>query len=163
VSTRVYVPVTAARLREVVTSDGVGPAPFLAFAVTDRLRTAWADASEEEWEYAASATAAQASLGLLTDADPPRRLVLALDVGTVTPVEGDDPTVVEVEQVVPFRRVAAVLADAEDAQDTVTAAREAWAAAEAGDADAEATVERCLDHELGWWATQEIGDLLDVL
>ena len=162
-STRVYVPTSAALLRQVVTSDGVGPAPFVAHAVTDRLRTAWADASDEEWEYAASATGAQASLGLLTEADAPRRLVLALDVATVTPVDGDDPTMVEVAQAVPFRRIAAVLADDADAEDAVAAARDAFLAAEQGDDAAERVVERCLDHELGWWATQEIGHLLEVL
>ena len=33
--------------------------------------------------------------------------------------------------------------------------------APAGDEAALATVERCLDHELGWFATQEIGDLVE--
>ena len=162
-STRVYVPATATLLRSVVTESGVGPAPFFAHAVTDGLRAALADSGEEEWEYAASATAAQAALGLLLEEDAPRRVVLAVDVDSVRPVEGDDVTLVQVDEVAPFRRVAAVLVDTEDAEDAVAAARDAWTAAEAGDPEAEQLVERCLDHELGWWATQEIGDLLDAL
>ena len=160
-STRVYVPATATLLRGIVTEDGIGPAPFVAHAVTDRLRAEMPDGGDEEWEYAASASAAQSSLGLLLDEDQPRRVVVAVDAGTVLPVEGDDPTLVSVEEVVPFRRIAAVLVDDEDAEGVVAAARAAWEAAEAGDADAEVVVERCLDHELGWWATQEVGDLLD--
>jgi hypothetical protein len=158
---RVYVPATATLLRGIVTEDGIGPAPFAAHAVTDRLRAAMPDGAEEEWEYAASASAAQSSVGLLLEEDRPRRVVVAVDAGTVLPVEGDDPTLVSVEEVVPFRRIAAVLVDDEDAEGAVAAARDAWEAAEAGDEDAGTVVERCLDHDLGWWATQEVGDLLE--
>jgi len=64
---------------------------------------------------------------------------------------------VEVDEVVPFRLVGAVLADAADAEGHVAAARDALAA---GATDADRLADRCLDHELGWWAAQEIGDLL---
>ena len=40
----------------------------------------WPEADEEEWEYAALMAAADDSAGLLTDEDPPRRVVLAADV-----------------------------------------------------------------------------------
>lgn len=159
-SIRVYVPSTPTRLKAIVAADGVGPAPFLAHAVTDGLRAALADAGDEDWEYAASTTAAQSSLALLTDAEPARRVVLALDVAQVRPVGGDDVTLVEVDQPAPFRRIAAVLADDDGADAAVAAAREAWAQAEAEAPDAVELVERCLDHDLGWYATQEIGDLL---
>ena len=56
-----------------------------------------------------------------------------------------------------MRHVAAVLADTEDAEDDVTAARDAILERSA---EAEELAERCLTHELAWWATQEIGDLL---
>ena len=156
-STRVYVPSTLGRLRAVVTADGLGPAPFVGHAVTPAVREELADLGEEEWEYAASTAAAQSSLVMLHDDDPARRVVIAVDVPSARPAGTEDPTVVEVDEVVPFRLVGAVLADAADAEDRVAAARDALVA---GDADADRLAERCLDHELGWWAAQEIGDLL---
>jgi hypothetical protein len=156
---RVYVPTTLAGLRDVVRSEGVGPAPFLAHAVTDAVRGELADAGEEDWEYAASSAAALASVGLIGEGEPARRVVLAVDVPGVRRVEVEDPTTVEVDTVVPFRWFAAVLADSADAEDTVAAARRAEAA---GSPKAPELLERCLDHELGWWATQEISELLGV-
>jgi hypothetical protein len=50
------------------------------------------------------------------------------------------------------------LADAPDAEGDVGAARDAVAARTA---EVERLLERCLDHELGWWAAQEIGVLLE--
>jgi hypothetical protein len=157
---RVYVPCTIPLLRDVVASGGVGPAPLLAHAVTDALRAAYSEGGEEEWEYAASTAAAQASLGLLHDGDVMRRVVLAVDVPAVRPADGADPTLVQVDEVVPFRRLAAVLADDEDAESTVAHAASAWRAA-GEDPEADAVVERCLDHELGWYAAQEVAALLD--
>ncbi len=154
---RVYVPTSMAGLRDVVQSDGVGPGPFPAHAVTDALRAELPDAAEEDWEYAASSAAALASVGLLRDDEPARRVVLAVDVPGARRVDVEDLTTVEVDEVVPFRRIAAVLADSEDAEDAVSAARDAE---HAHSPDAERLLERCLDHELGWWATQEISDLL---
>jgi hypothetical protein len=156
-TTRVYVPSTLGRLRAIVTADGIGPAPFVGHAVTPVVREELADLGEEEWEYAASTAAAQSSLALLHDDEPARRVVVAVDVPSVRLAGTEDPTVVEVDDVVPFRLVGAVLADAADAEEHVAAARDALAA---GAPDAHRLVERCLDHELGWWAAQEIGDLL---
>ncbi len=154
-STRVYVPTTLTRLRAVVTADGIGPAPFVGHAVTPGVREGLPDVGEEEWEYAASTAAAQSSLAMLEDDEPARRVVIAVDVPSARPAGTADPTVVEVDDVVPFRRVGAVLADAAEAEPDVAAARDA-----VGTPDAEDLAERCLDHELGWWAAQEIGDLL---
>lgn len=158
--TRVYVATSWRGLRGLVTADGLGPAPFFGHAVTDALRAAYPEGGEEEWEYAATAAAARTCVGLLDDEDPPRRVVVAVDADTVTPARDDDPTLVEVGEVVPFRRVAAVLVDTDDAAGDVAAARRAWPAATAGDPDAEAVLDRCLDHELAWYAVQEVGDLL---
>ena len=158
--TRVYVPSTLTLLRDIVLADGIGPAPFLAHAVTPELRRAYPDGGEEEWEYAASAAAARSALALLVEGDPARRVVVAVDVAGVVPVDDDDPTLVTVDEVVPFRRIAAVLVDDEDAAADVSAAVAAGPDAERGDAEAAAVVERCLDHELGWYATQEIGGLV---
>jgi hypothetical protein len=159
-STRVFVPTSMSGLRGFIVSDGIGPAPFYAHAVTDELRAAYADGGEEEWEYAALAAAARTSLGLIGEGDPARRVVVAVDAGTVIPAQDEDPTVVEVGEVIPYRRIAAVLVDPADARDVVAAAAAAWAEAEAGDPAAEQVVDRCLDLDLAWYATQEIGDLL---
>lgn len=156
-SERVYVPTTLSRLRAVVTAGGIGPAPFVGHAVTPEVREALSDVGEEEWEYAASTAAAQSSLGMLHEDEPARRVVIAVDVPAARPAGTADPTVVEVDEVVPFRLVGAVLADSADAEADVGAAR---AALIAGGEDAERLADRCLDHELGWWASQEIGDLL---
>jgi hypothetical protein len=160
-SVRVYVPCTITLLRGIVTADGLGPPPFTAHAVTDALRAAYVDGAEEEWEYVVSAAAAQTALELLLESDPPRRVVVAVDVATVRPLDDEDPTLVQVDEPVPLRRVAAVLVDDEDAAADVRAAVAGLAAAQGGDPQAVAVVERCLDHELGWYATQEIGALLD--
>ena len=159
-TTRVYVPSSWAGLRDLVAADGIGPAPFLAHAVTDGLRADYPEGGEEEWEYAAAAAASRSSLSLIRDGDPPRRAVVAVDVETVSTPDLEDPTVVEVEEVVPFRMIAAVLVDLDDAATDVRAAAERYADAVEGDPEAEAHVEAALDHELAWYAAQEIGDLL---
>ncbi len=163
-TTRVYVPSTLRRLRQVLSDGRIGPGPFLAHAVTAAVREALPDAAEEDWEYAAATAAAQSSVGLLTDDEPARRVVLAVDVPDVRggqhpeDTESADPTVVEVAEEVPVRRLAAVLADSRDAETLVAAARDA-VSRQAPDADRE--LERCLDLELGWWAAQEADVLLD--
>jgi len=156
---RVYVSTTLRRLAEVMASGGIGPAPFLAHAVTDRLRAELSDGGEEEWEYAAMSAAAQASIGLLSGDEMPRRVVIALDAAGVVPLAGAEASLVEVGGVVRTTTISAVHVDSEDAEDDVRAAAIAWKDAEA----AGETVERCLDHELGWYAVQEIADLLDTL
>ncbi len=159
-STRVYLGSTVALLARHLGEGGVGPAPFRAHAVTPELETAWPEASEEEWEYVALVAAAEDSLALLTHDDVPRRVVLVLDVETVLPGEDSgSATSVEVPDVVPFRLAAAVHVDDAEAAGAVADAR----AALAQGADATAVLERCLDHELGWYATQEVGALLDEL
>jgi uncharacterized protein DUF6912 len=159
-STRVFVATSWAGLRQIVTADGIGPAPFFAHAVTDGLRAAYPEGADEEWEYAALTAAARTALGLISEDGPARRVVVAADAGTVVPAEDADPTVVEVGEVVPYRRIAAVLVDPADAVGTVAEAAARWADAEAGDVEAEQVVDRCLDLDLAWYATQEIGDLL---
>ena len=157
---RVYVPSTLRLLAAMVAAGGVGPPPLPAHAVTEALREAWPEAGEEEWEYVALTAAARDSLGLRTEDDMPRRVVLALDADAVAPTQEGAPTLVEVGEVVPIRRVAAVHVDSPDAAAAVTSARAAWTRAEDGDEAAEAVVEECLDHELGWYAVQEVDALL---
>ncbi len=158
---RVYLPSTLSRLADVVASGAVGAAPLRGHAVTEALRTAWPEGGGEEWEYAAMSSAAQDSVGLLAGTDRPRRVVVVVDGVRVVPVEtDDDPTLVAVPDVVAARTIAAVHVDSVQAEADVAAARDAWVDAAAGDAGASAVVERCLEHELGWFARQEIDDLL---
>ena len=157
---RVYVPSSPTLLSQVVLSGGVGPVPVAGHAVTDELRAGYPEGEEEEWEYAAMTAAAVDSIGLLTEEDPPRRVVIALDAATVLPVEGAEPTLVEVSEAVPLRDVAAVHVDSAEAERDVAAARDCWALAARGEEQATATGERCLEHEQGWYAVQEIGDLV---
>lgn len=159
-STRVYVPSSPSRLRELAVSGGIGPAPVTAHAVTTAVRTALADAGEEEQEYAVLTAAAQDSLALLTDEDPPRRVVVVAEAETVT--EAGEGSLVAVEEVVSLRAVVAVHVDSDDAADDVSAARTAWEGARSGDAEAQGRVDRCEEHELGWFATQEIGSLVEL-
>ncbi len=159
--TRVYVPSTLTRLQEMVVAGGIGPLPVLGHAVTEALRSAYADGDEEDWEYAAMTAAAQDSLGLLTEDDPQRRVVVVIDTETPLSVEQAEHSLVELDEVVPIRAVAAVHLDDEDATADVAAARAAWGDAKNGDPAASAVVERCLDHELGWFAAQELGELLE--
>ncbi len=155
---RVYLPSTLGRLARARAAGELGPAPLRAHGVTAVVRAELADAGEEEWEYAASTAAAQESVALLRGDEPARRVVVALDVpaadhGTETrtrrPSRGAP---------VPWRRVAAVLADAAEAGAAVAASRDALASA--GRRTPRPLLDRCLDHELGWWAVQEVDDLL---
>lgn len=157
--TRVYVPSSTALLRQLLVSGGLGPAPVRAHAVTDAVRTVLPDAGEEEWEYVALTSAAQDSLLLLAEDDRPSRVVVVAEAATVVPVDPEGSSQVDVGEALDLRRVVAVHVDSSDAADDVDAARRALRDT-GGDEAAAAAAERCLDHELGWFATQEIGDLV---
>ncbi|WP_446046960.1 DUF6912 family protein, partial [Streptomyces olivaceus] len=60
----------------------------------------------------------------------------------------------------PLAKAAAVHVDAAEAETDVTAAAGALAAADGGDDDAQFTVGGAEDHELLWYATQEIPNLV---
>ena len=158
---RIYVPATPGLVRQMVSGGELGPARLVGHAVTPALRAGWPDSSEDELEYAAMLAAAQDSIGLLDAEDPARRVVVAVDAdadpGSVT---GSGTTGVTVTGPLPMRAVAAVHVDSPDAESAVAAARSAWPAAEQGDPHALLVVEACLDHELGWYATQEVDDLV---
>jgi hypothetical protein len=164
-SRRVYLPCTPRGLRYVVAAGGVGPAPLLGHAATGTApggSSRAATGEDEESEYAAASAAAQSCLRLLADEEPARRIVLAVDVPTARALHDEaltdsDADLVEVDEVVPWRRVAAVLADSAHAEPAVAAARDAR---RSGSPDAAALAERCLEHELGWWATQEVDVLI---
>ncbi len=153
--TRVYVPATRSSVSRLREHGTLGPAPLTAYAVTDGLRAAVADADDEEWEYLAMSAAALGSVELLAD-DETARVVVAVDVGDVETVVDGEPGEVRLTTEVPLRRVAAVHVDARDAEQAVGAARAARGTAAYDDALA-----ACLDHDLQWYAVQEIDVVLD--
>ena len=149
---RVYLPLTPSLLRRAREQGGFGTPPLPGHAVTPALVDELGDAGshEEECEYAAMNAAGLESLTMLAPDDPPRRVVVAVDVPAWEPRTGDDVSAVTVPTAVPWRRVAAVHVDGPPAEPDVLAARD-------GTADA---LERCLDHDLGWYAVQEVDELL---
>ncbi|WP_067488523.1 DUF6912 family protein [Actinomadura hibisca] len=160
---RVYLPATLPGLAAVHSAREAGPAPLAAHAVTPALREWYAEGDQEELEYVALTAAARDSLRLLA-ADPqapPRRVVLAAEVPDqdVAREHGDDRSLVRITAPVSWKKIASGHVDDEDAEQDVRAAIEALAAADAGDEDAQFTVESAEGHELLWYATQELGDL----
>ena len=166
---RVYLPATLPRLARLWSAGEVGPAPLTGYAVTPALIEWYASGDTEELEYAALTEAARASLRLIA-ADraagaeaPARRVVLAAEVPERT-VDGGadlaDRARVRLSAAVPLAKVASVQVDGPEAEPDVTAALAALPAAAAGDDDAQFVVDGVEDHELLWYATQEIPDLL---
>ncbi|GGZ21690.1 DUF6912 family protein [Streptomyces poonensis] len=166
---RVYVPLTLPGLAEAYKTGELGDGPFVAYAVTPALREWYLSDDIEELEYAALNRAALASLRLLA-VDPGsarRRVVVAADVpdgaAVADPDRGLDPAAlgeVRVSGPVPLAKAAAVHVDADDAEADVSAAAAALGAADQGDDDAQFTVDGAGDHELLWYATQEIPNLV---
>ncbi|MER5212880.1 hypothetical protein ABT063_20455 [Streptomyces sp. NPDC002838] len=166
---RVYVPLTLPGLAEAYRTGELGSGPFIAYAVTPALREWYLSDDIEELEYAALNRAALASLRLLA-ADPGaarRRVVVAVDVpdgaATADPDRALDPAAlgqVRVAGSVALAKAASVHVDSGDAEADVTAAAEALAAADGGDDDAQFVVDGAEDHELLWFATQEIPNLV---
>ncbi|WP_071339272.1 DUF6912 family protein [Streptomyces albidoflavus] len=166
---RVYVPLTLPALAQAHRAGELGPGPLTAYAVTPGLREWYVSDDIEELEYAALTRAAHGSLRLLA-ADPGavrKRVVVAVDIadGAVhaDPDRALDPDAlgeVRLEAAVPLAKAAAVHVDADDAAVDVAKAAEALAAAAGGDADAQFVVDGADDHELLWFATQEIEHLI---
>ncbi|GAA3077147.1 DUF6912 family protein [Streptomyces glomeratus] len=166
---RVYVPLTLSGLAEAYKTGELGAGPVVAYAVTPALREWYLSDDIEELEYAALSRAALASLRLLA-ADPGaprRRVVVAVDVpdgaAVADPDRGLDPSAlgeVRIAGTVPLAKAAAVHVDAADAEADVTEAARVLPAAEDGDDDAQFVLDGAEDHELLWYATQEIPNLL---
>jgi hypothetical protein len=166
---RVYIPTTLAGLAEAYKAGELGPAPLDAYAVTPSLREWYVSDDIEELEYAALTRAAQSSLRLLAVHPdvPRRRVVVAVDVADTAvrhdPDRGLDPAglgEVRLTRAVPLAEAAAVHVDADDAEGDVGVAAAAVGAVDAGDEDAQFTVDGAEDHELLWYATQEIPNLI---
>lgn len=166
---RVYVPATVSMLQTLLDDGELTPVNGTAFALTPALREFYTGGSDEELEYTALLEAARASLRLLSaeldrpDGAPARRAVLAADVEGVQPRPDLDMAVVRVAGPVPLSAIAAVHVDAVEAEDAVRAAAKVVDAADLGDDDAEFILGDAEDHELAWYAPQELPFLLELL
>jgi hypothetical protein len=166
---RVYIPATLPMLTELVADGFLAPRAGTAFAVTPTLREAYAEGDDEELAEVALGEAALASLRLLSavppDGPPLRRAVVVADTpdDTVTLRPDLDDAVVRVRGRIAMDQVAAVYVDNAAAEPAVRAAIEVIDDADLGDEDAELTVGDAQDHDLAWYATQELPFLLDLL
>jgi hypothetical protein len=163
---RVYIPATLQMLQRLVADGELHPVNGTAFAVTPALREAYAEGDDDELAEVAMRDAGLASLRLLgTDESglPRRRAVLVADVDDALPRPDLDDAVVRLSGPVPLDRVICAHVDNAAAEDAVAAAIDAIDAADLGDEDAELTVGDAQDHDLAWYAPQELPFLLELL
>ena len=171
---RIYIPATLAMLQRLVADGSLWPVNGTAFAVTPRLREAYAEGDDDELGEVALREAALASLRLLAitadeapdDPLPQRRAVLVAEVAdaaTVALRPDLDDAVVRISEPVSSAEVAAAFVDNAAAEPHVEAAVEVIDAADLGDEDAELTVGDAQDHDLAWYAAQELPFLLELL
>jgi hypothetical protein len=171
---RVYIPATLPMLQQLVADGSLWPVNGTAFAVTPRLREAYARGDDDELGEVALREAALASLRLLAGAGGqvgdgaaddvlPRRAVLVADAEEVTLRPDLDDAVVRLGGPVTSDQVVAAFVDNAAAEPAVTAAVEVIDAADLGDEDAELIVGDAQDHDLAWYATQELPFLLELL
>ncbi|GAA3830200.1 hypothetical protein GCM10022226_58800 [Sphaerisporangium flaviroseum] len=166
---RVYLPCTLPALARVAATGEVGPAPLTGYAVTPALVEWYVSGDTEELEYVALTDAAKASLRMLAAdrADgvevPARRVVIAAEVPDDVIKAGADieeRSRVRIPVPVPMTKIAAVHVDDLQAVPDVETAIMAVFAADNGDVDAKFDVDGAEAHELMWYATQEIPDVL---
>ncbi|GBG36981.1 DUF6912 family protein [Mycobacterium montefiorense] len=166
-SIQVYIPATLAMLQQLVADGSLLPVNGTAFAVTPTLREAYAQGDDDELADVALREAALASLRLLAAGEDqtvrPRRAVLAAEVDGATFRPDLDDAVVRLAGPVPLDRVIAAYVDNDAAEEAVAQAIEAIDAADLGDEDADLIVGDAQDHELAWYANQELPFLLDLL
>lgn len=161
---RIYLPVTFRTLAASVASGEFGPPALLAYAATPALTEWYASGDAEELEYAALTVAGRECLRLLAreDGGPARRVVVAADVpdSAITLTPDLHPGAISVTAPIRLEDVASVHVDPPEAEADIRPAVAAVDAADAGDADAAFLVDGVEDHDLHWYATQEIADLL---
>lgn len=171
---RVYIPATLAMLARLVADGSLPAVSGTAFAVTPALRESYAHGDDDELAEVALAEAALASLRLLgaeaaeagEDADgalPTRRAVLVAEAAGATARPDLDTAVVRLAGPVMIGDVVAAYVDNAAAEPAVLAAMAVIDDADLGDEDAELTVGDAADHDLAWYATQELPFLLDLL
>lgn len=158
-------------LQTLVADRTVDPVNGTAFAVTPTLRESYSEGDDDELAEVALREAALASVRLLAGAAdegpgselPARRAVLVVEVDDATPRPDLDDAVVRLSEPVDYDRVVAAYVDNQAAETAVLAAIDAVDAADLGDEDAELTVGDAQDHDLAWYATQELPFLLELL
>jgi hypothetical protein len=136
---RVYLAATYPILR-VLASEGHVDGPLDGFTASAELRRELGDVADEELEYALTLAAAEASAALIgvDGASRGRRFVLVADVDDVlATADRATPGAVLLDGGVSLSEIEAILAD-----------------------DHDIAVHEGISDELGWFATQEIGDLL---
>lgn len=162
---RVYIPATVPMLQRLVADGSIQPLSGTAFAVTPALREAYADGDDDELAEVAIGEAALASIRLLAAEDaegPVRRAVIVAD-ADASPRPDLDDAVVRIAGRVGLDAVAAAYVDNAAAEPAVQAAIAVIDEADLGDEDAELTVGDAQDHDLAWYAAQELPFLLDLL
>ncbi|MGN2636228.1 DUF6912 family protein [Nocardia takedensis] len=169
-------------LRRLVAERELFPLGGTAFAVTPALREAYASGDDEELAEVAMVEAARASLRLLAadreeyaNAPEPaegepgasspvyRRAVIAADVTGVKPRPDLDDAVVKLSEALTYRQIASVHVDLAEAEPEVAKAVDVVDAADLGDTDAEFVLGDAEDHQLAWYAAQELPFLLELL
>jgi hypothetical protein len=139
-----------------------------AFAVTPTLRESYAEGDDDELAEVALREAALASLRLLAAEGgagglPLRRAVLVAEVEGATARPDLDDAVVRLAGPIGIADVIAAYVDNAAAEPAVAAAIEVVDLADLGDEDAEFTVGDAQDHDLAWYASQELPFLLELL
>src|SRR4051812_31881160 len=160
---RVYRPATMSELAA-LRDTGRLTVPPEAHAVTPTLREWYAEGDEEELEYVAFTRAAQGALRLLRHDPkaPRRRVVVSVDLtGPALKMNGLDlgSSLVDIPGQIALGSVAAIHVDGPAAEADVAAAADVVEEAEAGDPDAQFTVDGVEDHELEWYDPSELDQL----
>ncbi|MCX4092154.1 hypothetical protein LBW94_007305 [Nocardia sp. alder85J] len=178
-------------LRELVTAREIRAINGTAFAVTPSLREAYAYGDDEELAEVAMSEAARASLRLLAqeredaaaaDTEPGdtapedageggghyiapvyRRAVIAADVTGARFRPDLDVGVVRLSDPIGYDRIASVHVDLAEAEPEVAKAVAVIDAADLGSEDAEFILGDAEDHQLAWYAAQELPFLLELL
>jgi hypothetical protein len=156
-------------LQKLVADGSIHARSGTAFAVTPTLRESYFEGDEDELAEVALREAALASLRLLAAEGsgigglPPRRAVLVAEVDGATARPDLDDAVVRLAGPVGTADVVAAFLDNAAAELAVLAAIDAIDSADLGDEDAEFTVGDAQDHDLAWYASQELPFLLDLL
>jgi hypothetical protein len=155
-------------LQRLVADQSMHALSGTAFAVTPTLRESYAEGDDDELAEVALREAALASLRLLAgeetdDSLPLRRVVLVADVEGATIRPDLDDAVVRLAGPIGVGDVIAAYVDNAAAEPSVQAAIAVVDLADFGDEDAELTVGDAQDHDLAWYATQELPFLLELL
>ncbi|SDP71662.1 hypothetical protein SAMN04487905_107252 [Actinopolyspora xinjiangensis] len=174
---RIYLPATVRMLRDFFEQQQLRPLSGTAFALTPALRESYSSGDAEELEDVAMREAARASLRLVSTelgepgederegAEHPRRVVVSADVrdeeATLRP--DLDHAVVRLSNPVPWKKIAAVHVDTVEAEEAVRRAAPLVDDADLGDEKAELALGDAEDHELAWFAPQEVPFMLELM